>query len=714
MRKTLIDTLESLAIALVKTSGQPFKTDDEVKAINVLPRAPKGYVWPRLTGWEENPDARVVIIEAAGAVGKSAAALALAERLKWPLVDTAKAQVGSYSLTGLIHDAFGFDSPFLAEVSTGAAGIIIDALDEAHLRAGTTNFEAFLDNVRKLAASPQGRRSPNVVLFSRPDTANLIKTYFGEHGTAFMSMTIEFFTYQQTCAYIASYLDVQHELHPGSGRFYDVARRHPEPFGALRDKRIREVASALTSSVVSNPSDRWGELGSFLGYAPVLAVLAEYLAVSNPKKEQGDDRSFRATPAKVLLEIIENILTREQKKFTDQVVPQLRAKLPADDDWDRFALMYTPEEQGIRLVARNLNIGFAAPVPADVPSSIRSEYDAFADQQIADHPFLADRKAVNVVFADYIRAKATIDVSCRTVLDREPAAEVTSVGPFFYQFVHEFSPKETDGSAELSEGFVAKILESYNQAFTVGGTPLSMYFQQDGSAQLFLIVIGSNLRDYRVILDFDIVDLSGFLEIKNELRRTFIRTDSALGLSGERDRFTIGPRVSIHCNELIVDIDGLSVDPIGGVNSIVAGAIEVRKNLTIDCPRPNSLQIVGRHPVSALIPYFVDSPDVEDYVDAGGYLTLRSLLRRFAQGIGSMPSVFADLLDHRVIKDNSERKRYMSRLCEIGVVEKASNHYYLNTSVLSGYGISFQDIINGSPTESILRFLSVLNDNQVG
>ncbi|WP_133908853.1 hypothetical protein [Actinophytocola oryzae] len=703
----LIDTLEDLASVLSAASAQPTKTDEEVKAISVSPRAPEGYVWPRLRGWEGEVDASVVVIEAAGAVGKSAAALALAERVKWPLVDAAKAQVGSYSLTGLIQDAFGFDSPFLPEVSRGSTGVIVDALDEAHLKAGTTNFEAFLDNVRKLAGSGRISRRPNIILFSRPDTANLVRTYFTEHATSIATATIEFFTYRQACDYITSYLNVQDSVHHGSGRFYDVARKHPGPFAAMRDKRIREVASALTSSVVKEPSERWEELSSFLGYAPVLSVLAEYLAVANPQKEQGDNRSFRATPAKVLLEIIENILVREQKKFTDQVVPQLRAKLPANDDWDNFARMYAPEEQGIRLVARSGRLALATPFPVDIPSSIRAEYDSFTELQIADHPFLVEREAVNVVFADYIRAKAAVDVAVRVVLDREPISHVTSVGPFFYQFVHEFAPRIADDIAQLRENLVVWILDSYSQSFIPYGERMAFFFQQDTWARV--ILVETRGKEFRIILEFDVVELSGFLEIRDNLRRVYINTDAGVGFLGARDRFTIGPSVTVRCNELMIDVGSLSVDPIGEPSILAVKTIEVRKNLNIDSPKVGALRVVGRHPVSAFIPYLVDESEAGEVIDWYGFLTLRSLLRRFSQGLGPMPSVYADLLDQRVVKDNVHRKRFLARLCELGVIDRAPNHYYLNTTVLSHYGISLQDILSGSPTDGISKLITVLN-----
>lgn len=168
-------SLHDLVDSLVVSSHKLQIRDNSVRALSLPPSMAGEYVWPNLKAVDISAKAHIFLVQAAGAIGKSAAAAALAGRMRWPLVDAAKAQVGSYSLSGLLHDAFGFDSGYVVEVASGRAGIIVDALDEAHLRAGTTNFLAFLDNVGKIAGDSHDNVS--VVLYSRPDTAEIVKLY---------------------------------------------------------------------------------------------------------------------------------------------------------------------------------------------------------------------------------------------------------------------------------------------------------------------------------------------------------------------------------------------------------------------------------------------------------------------------------------------------------------------------------------------------------
>ena len=115
------------------------------------PEKVPGYVPPTLSAAVWPAGASVVLVRRLCAVGKSAAAVAIAHELNWPIVLAEKAQVGSYSLSGLIQDAMGFGDTYIADVAAGRAGVVIDSLDEAHFRAGTENFLAFIDNVWKVS-----------------------------------------------------------------------------------------------------------------------------------------------------------------------------------------------------------------------------------------------------------------------------------------------------------------------------------------------------------------------------------------------------------------------------------------------------------------------------------------------------------------------------------------------------------------------------------
>lgn len=135
-------------------NASPVQPISEIhRALEATPTPISGYVPPTFEEISWPSAARVILVEAAGAVGKTSAAEALAERTRWPLIRAEKAQVGSYSLSGLIQDSLGFDSSYLQDIALGTAGLVVDSLDEAHLLAGTQNFLAFLENVPKYLAN---------------------------------------------------------------------------------------------------------------------------------------------------------------------------------------------------------------------------------------------------------------------------------------------------------------------------------------------------------------------------------------------------------------------------------------------------------------------------------------------------------------------------------------------------------------------------------
>lgn len=183
-------SLQALVNDLPALTGErPQKKPKGARALSFIDATPDGFVWPDLREAQFPEGSRVVLIEAPGALGKSMAASATAATTGWPIVDTSAAQVGSYSLSGLIQDAFGISSTYLASLAEGAAGVVIDALDEAHLKAGTRNFEAFLDDLSRIAEESPGPTS--FVLFSRPDTASLIKLHFDVSGHPLSRATLD-------------------------------------------------------------------------------------------------------------------------------------------------------------------------------------------------------------------------------------------------------------------------------------------------------------------------------------------------------------------------------------------------------------------------------------------------------------------------------------------------------------------------------------------
>ena len=134
-------------------------------------------------------------------------------------------------------------------------------------------------------------------------------------------------------------------------------------------------------------------MSSFLGYAPVLEAVAEYLAsyasnfpalISELRNMESDPYHSGNSQWHMLHAIVLRLLRREQEK----VVAQLRKVVPesAQINW---AELYGPEEQCSRVLgraSRNLELQEAV---ANIPLELVSRYRDVLKNAIPNHPFWA-------------------------------------------------------------------------------------------------------------------------------------------------------------------------------------------------------------------------------------------------------------------------------------------------------------------------------------
>src|SRR6266699_3415650 len=106
------------------------------------------FVEPTLSRSDSEPFSEqpaVVLLSAPGAVGKSTFAAELARRTGATLWNLAQFQVGSNTFTGTFTKAFSSAAgEVLANIRSGEFLVILDAIDEAAVRAGPQNLDAFL------------------------------------------------------------------------------------------------------------------------------------------------------------------------------------------------------------------------------------------------------------------------------------------------------------------------------------------------------------------------------------------------------------------------------------------------------------------------------------------------------------------------------------------------------------------------------------------
>lgn len=114
----------------------------------------------------------VIIISAAGAVGKSTVARQLAHKKNTLLWDLAQSQpVGQSSLSGTLLSVFGAGqiSDIDKALRSGDLFVVIDALDEARVKTTEAGFNAFLDDLAEYAKATRG---VTFVLFGRTHIAD--------------------------------------------------------------------------------------------------------------------------------------------------------------------------------------------------------------------------------------------------------------------------------------------------------------------------------------------------------------------------------------------------------------------------------------------------------------------------------------------------------------------------------------------------------------
>jgi hypothetical protein len=701
--------LHDVISELQHLNAAPAVEDGSVQALTIEDSVSRGYIWPNLQSWVKVEGARVALIEAPGAVGKTAAAQAIAAELKWPKVDASLAQVGSYSLSGLFLDALGFSSSYIGDVGAGRTGVVIDALDEARLKAGAANFHAFLDNVRKLSGKPGGA-GITILLMSRPDTALIVKDLFQEWECPLAEGVLDFFSRNQAKDYVDSYMEKMNLERPD--RNYDIGVRYRSAFEALRDKKMTEICRALLSAPDATLNGDWDKVASFLGYAPVLAVLAEYLAVPNPYAEVKSP-DLGNNPKTVLLSVIDDILQRETvEKFQKSVTGRLKAEMPAEISWDGFDTLYSADEQCVRLAEKLLGVSITVDLPANLPDALRVPYEEKASQFFADHPFMAGGKAVNVVFGDYVKAKASVDPMCLASLEPDPRRYITSPGPFYYQFLSEFSTGHPEsGEPNLPEVLVPMVMESQSQTARKGDVLLATYYQSDGEAYLSIKDTFGGPDEYIV---FAISEPSGALHLPKQASRCLIHTDEGIIIGIQRTGFTLGPYAIISAQEIVIDAGVLSIEAgrtFGGVSVLISDNFAVNGPLTIDATVPESFAVDSSNPWPVLRPYVRSAPTPPDLANLNEYADLRAIIRAFRQRAGSDPSVFDDLLEKRIIKANSRRMMYLKALQKLGIVVHRSNrHYYLITDRLSKYNVDWSALTSGTPSPTTTALIRALDD----
>ncbi|NVC25607.1 ATP-binding protein [Kocuria salina] len=364
------------------------------RQILVNASTPKGFVYPilKILG-EPVAGAQVQLISAPAGVGKSWLAQAIADKTNNPLWDLSRYQVGSNFFTGTMVKHYGRNFSKANEaLLEGKGALVIDALDEALVRAGLRNAVEAIEDLTDLIKGVDSSLS-SVVLLGRPESIQLAGATLASSGITCQSLEVTFFSKNSRDVYLREKASIYAQE---SGR---------QIGSAIMDEFLYFVNNDLAETI--------GEADdSFLGYAPVLDALA--LMADQPnlfaslKQMRSSVNSF-AWP--FLAQTINWILSRETEKFANSFGQSDPLKREAARE------VYSSEFQLRALLLHDLD-DIDVYTHAYDAQSWRPSLRPALQAQVREHPFLAGSgrgiqpwadvltRLRNSVFRDYLAAWA--------------------------------------------------------------------------------------------------------------------------------------------------------------------------------------------------------------------------------------------------------------------------------------------------------------------
>lgn len=546
---SLSDLLKTVPIASDLPSVKAVRGVEKVEAGNPY------FVEPTLSLETECTAPSLILIAAPAAVGKSTVAREIARRQNAPYWDLAKFRVGTNTFTGTLGQSYGAQyGTVLTELAAGNFLLVIDALDEAHVRAGTEALEEFLDDLVNQTLQPRAR--PTVILLGRVDTVDFAEhLYLSESKVPYSRYKLDYFDHARALDFIDKHLDRKRAEDGGKVLHRDPQRR--SDFEVARDDLFQLVYDLLARDV----KDPWSssEVSDFLGYAPVLDALAEYLGHPNLQVVLNQIVDARNAMEGInaskkwhfLRKIIATLQSREQEKMHNSVRHDLGAiaKQIGWDDWDK---LYNSEEQSARLLANFVS----GSVKETLPTQLLPIYSKAVASQLPTHPFRGDRNGfAGIVFEEYIYAWAMTrrDEMLPDVRERLASASYRPT-PILAHFIATM-PWDNHGPALDAEDF-GYFYDSVMAAAVRRGD-VRLRIETDARGTLASLEAGEGEKSEKFMVNIRSAE-SG-VHFGANLSFADISIDHPVHLGSASRPLLLGPGVHITCSELVLEAEQVEV-----------------------------------------------------------------------------------------------------------------------------------------------------------
>jgi len=512
-----------------------------------------------------------ILVSAPGAVGKSTLAAALANQKGALLWDLSTIQVGSNTFAGAIMEAYDFEATgVLKRLRTGEFLFVLDAFDEAQVRAGSQNFDAFIGDLADEFKNPRTR--PTVVLLARSDTADWIHLVLDEKGVPLAHFQIANFDKDQAESFINKSLKARDRR--------DGKPRHQQQAGPY--VKARDALFDLIYGLFDVPAgDAWSDhrVRTFLGYAPVLEALADYMDLGNYMAlltELQAGAGAVSDPWQFLAGIIEKLLEREHGKVQSAVRGNMESTA-RNLNWSEWGTLYSPEEQCTRILGHSWSV--TARPKMKLPPPLANQYEELLRTILPQHPFLRGRSFANVVFREYLYAWAVISGSeeiqagLRKVMRDRGTPFLPS--QLFSRF---FVSLQGDGEG-LIDGqdfgvFYESLLSRTEDA------KLSLV-QMEHAAHASINLDGDSGPEKGI--EVELMDTGSGVHLWRRIKNAYVDVDARVELGFSGQRFLLGPAVDMECREFAVLCEEVDVD--------ARDRVTVRAASYSAAPQPIKLQV---------------------------------------------------------------------------------------------------------------------------
>lgn len=678
---------------------------------------------------DASPHNSVIIISAAGAVGKSTLARELAHARGAPLWDLSlSGPVGQHSLQGMLAAEFGVASvgQVYAALQSGSLFLVIDALDEARVKVTEGAFEAFIADIAALVGTSTSVRA---VLLGRTQVAETTWLLLSEAGVDAALYTIEPFSRPQAEEYI------RRRIERIGGSAAARMSEHANPFAQARDLIITNLRSAIVGSPGHEPAP---DADAFIGYAPVLDAISILLAHETNFGELinrlRDDEQTAASVGSnghiaLLGRIVERILAREQ---ADKLVRNLKPVLEGaaqQHGWSRWDVLYAPDEQCDRLIRHVL--GQPAPTTVGVPQALRARYEEQLQTFLPEHPFLRDgRTPANLVFESYLycRALRQADSTCRAMVEARVGSLEYKPSRLLADFYlsHARSSDTTTVPAShvgiLYESLVSAETGSIRVHLSLDGLdPSDSTSGSDSSAEGELEIRLTDDADggARVLGTMTFVtplDGSAQILFPRILRDATIVVPCTVVLGAGAADFSIGPRVHINCGSLSINaltlvVEGAapkhsSTDEETGVRLEARrfqGAVSrppvVRGELHVSWPGAEA------HPWTAWRSDGLDLGAGDNHM-AVAYRRFRRIVMTLRSHSKGRLARYRGKIEHQRVLQGPMGKCLLDKLVSDGILTLEGKFFFWAPETAGAkVGVSWQDLKNGAAGDRLRNYL---------